>query len=121
MPVRLVAGTGNVTVRVAIPDALVAMKSHALRWASALRRTTKRTSDLHDLYRLAALQEAGHALSTALWSLASQVATAVTEDLRSGTQAAALLRSSAAPDVAAIDPDEFIDITLGLVARLAVP
>lgn len=120
-PVRLVAGDAAVTVRVAVPDALVAMKSHALRWATAQRRSTKRTSDLHDLYRLAALDQSGEPLLAAPWSLATQVANALAEDLGSGAQAAALLRSSATPDVAEIDPDDFIEITLDLIARLGSP
>lgn len=117
-PVRLISDRHEATVRVAIPDALIAMKSHALRWATPQRRSTKRVSDLHDLYRLASLPDIGTELDGAPWRLASQAARALTEDLGAGTQAAALLRSSPTPDIATTDPHDFIDTVLDLVRRL---
>ncbi len=117
-PVRLTSDRHEATVRVAIPDALIAMKSHALRWATPQRRSTKRVSDLHDLYRLASLPDIGTQLEGAPWRLASQAARALTEDLGTGTQAAALLRSSPTPDIATTDPHDFIDTVLDLVRRL---
>lgn len=117
-PARLIADDHDVTVKVALPDALIAMKSHALRWASPQRRSTKRVSDLHDLYRLATLPAIGTALERAPWGLAAQVTRALNDDVGTATQAAALLRSSPAPDIASTDPEEFIDTVLSLVARL---
>ncbi|MDZ7676697.1 MAG: hypothetical protein U5K30_16720 [Acidimicrobiales bacterium] len=118
-PLRLISDHREVVVQVAVPDALVAMKSHALRWATPQRRSTKRVSDLHDLYRLIGLPEIGDALEGAPWGLAHQVPTALAEDLGNGAQAAALLRSSTAPDIAATDPDDFIETMLTFLTRIA--
>lgn len=117
-PVQLISDRHEATVRIAIPDALIATKSHALRWATSQRRSTKRVGDLHDLYRLATLPDIGTALEAAPWHLASQVAHALAEDLGAGAQAAALLRSSPATDIANTDPHDFIDTVLDLARRL---
>ncbi len=94
------------------------MKSHALRMGDLAAPFAKRVSDLHDLYRLATLPDIGIALESAPWHLASQVAHALAEDLGTGAQAAALLRSSPATDIANTHPHAFIDTVLDLVRRL---
>lgn len=109
--------------RVASAAALVATKAHALRWATANRRATKRTSDLYDLYRLAELPATNviDPLRLAPWELASQVAGALSEDLADLGQAAALLRSSPSPNIAALDPNDFIDVVGDLIEALGSP
>lgn len=50
--VRFIGDTTEATPRVATIDALIAMKSHALRFATRQRRSAKRGSDLYDLLLL---------------------------------------------------------------------
>lgn len=114
---RLSSNGTRFEARVASAAALVATKVHALRWATANRRTTKRSSDLYDLYRLADLPSASVAapLRRAPWDLARQVADALSEDLTDLGQAAALLRSSPSPNIAGVDPDDFGDVIGSLI------
>lgn len=120
MPVVVGAG-GAATIRVATPAALVACKAHALRYARAQRRATKRPGDLFDLYRLAL--EHRDAVVTALggapWQLGAQVAAALGEDLADLEQVSATLRSSPAAELAVLDEDDVIDVLGDLISSLA--
>ena len=121
-PIRLATGDHHVTIRVATPAALVAMKSHALRYASAPRRTLKRASDLFDLYKLiesSRVNDLAASLADTPWGLDRQVLTALTEDVAGHYEsAAANLRSSGVTQIAATDPDDFIDVISQLLEAL---
>ncbi|MDQ1425175.1 MAG: hypothetical protein QOD72_2673 [Acidimicrobiaceae bacterium] len=119
--VRLSAGTDSADVRVAVPPALIATKAHALRFATARRRATKRSSDLYDLYRLASshLSEIADSLATARWGLRGQVADALSADLADVEQALAVLR--AAPGLNPVDGDDFLDVITELLDQLDRP
>jgi hypothetical protein len=119
--VQLRAGTDSAEIKVAIPPALIATKAHALRFATARRRATKRSSDLYDLYRLAAshLPEIADGLAAARWNLRGQVADALAADLADREQALAVLR--AAPTLAPVDSDEFLDVITDLLNQLSSP
>lgn len=101
-------------------SALIATKAHALRWATPNRRATKRTSDLYDLYRLAEPYPVSVVgpLRHAPWNLARQVADALSEDLADLGQAAALLRSSQSPNIAALNADDFVDVVAELIEAI---
>ena len=119
--VRLRAGTDSAEVKVAVPPALIATKAHALRFATARRRATKRSSDLYDLYRLAATHrpEIAAGLTAARWDLRGQVADALAADLADVEQALAVLR--AAPTLAPVDNDDFLDVITDLLNGLSSP
>ncbi len=119
--VRLRAGTESAEVKVAVPPALIATKAHALRFATALRRATKRSSDLYDLYRLAAshLPEIAGGLASARWDLRDQVADALATDLADVEQALAVLR--AAPGLTPVDGDDFLDVITDLLDQMGGP
>lgn len=119
--VRLRAGTDSAEVKVAVAPALIATKAHALRFATARRRATKRSSDLYDLYRLAAshLPEITVGLDAARWDLRGQVADALAADLADVEQALAVLRT--APTLAPVDGDDFLEVTTELLDRLSTP
>lgn len=112
-------GEATASIRVAEPPALVAMKSHALRYATPARRPAKRGSDLLDLYRLAALDpsEIVDTLTGAPWNVIGQVADALHEDIGDLQQAAAFLRST--PSGASVDGDRFVDVLDELLELLA--
>jgi len=116
--VRLRARTDSADVKVAIAPALIATKAHALRFATAQRRATKRSSDLYDLYRLASsrLPEIAEGLAAARWDLRGQVADALAADLADVEQALAVLR--AAPALAPVDGDDFLEVITGLLDQL---
>lgn len=118
----LVVGSAGATamIRVATPAALVACKAHALRFGRPQRRATKRPGDLFDLYRLALdhHDEVLASLDTAPWHLRRQVASALHEDLADLEQAAATLRSSPAAELAAVGPDDVIDVLGDLLSAL---
>jgi len=117
---RLISNQTRFEARVASAAALVTTKAHALRWATANRRATKRSSDLYDLYRLADVLPASvvEPLRGAPWNLARQVADALSEDLADLGQAAALLRSSPSPNIAAVEPNDFGDVVGDLIEAL---
>lgn len=119
--VRLRAGTDSADVRIAVPPALIATKAHALRFATARRRATKRSSDLYDLYRLAAghLPEIAGGLAAARWDLRDQVADALAADLADVEQALAVLRAS--PGLTPVDDDDFLDVIAELLDQLRSP
>lgn len=118
VPVLLRSGPTSAVVRVATPAALIATKAHALRYASSQRRATKRSSDLHDLYRLAAVAgpEIAESLATAPWDLRKQVGAALAGDVADLEQALALLRRSAVGR--SIDGDDFTDVISDLLFGL---
>lgn len=112
-PVHFIGDTAEATPRVATLDALIGMKSHALRFATKGRRATKRSSDLYDLL-LMSRNPAGRVLADAPWGLAGQVHEALAEDLANLDELAATLRRSGAPG-----SDRFTADTTGvIVARL---
>ena len=117
--VRLRAATESAEVKIAVPAALIATKAHALRFATARRRSTKRSSDLYDLYRLASshLPEIADDLAAARWDLRGQVADALSADLADVEQALAVLR--AAPVLAQVDGDDFLDVITALLDQLS--
>ena len=119
--VCLRAGTDSANVKVAVPPALIATKAHALRFATARRRATKRSSDLYDLYRLASshLPEIADGLAAARWDLRDQVAKALAADLADVEQALAVLR--AAPGQAPVDSDDFLDVITELLNEIGRP
>lgn len=120
--VRLRAGTDSALVKVAVPPALIATKAHALRFATARRRSTKSgASDLYDLYRLASshLPEIADGLAAARWDLRRQVAKALAADLADVERALAVLR--AAPTLAPVDGDDFLEVITELLDRLNTP
>lgn len=113
-PVTLLADHHEVTVQVAETPALVGMKAHALRYATRERRSTKRASDLDDLWRL--LQIVGtDALGAAPWRLGHQVLVALAEDLTPVAQTVAQLRQNDPT----IDPDDATDRLALFLASLA--
>lgn len=92
----VIIGGLAVMARVASPEALIAMKTHALRFGTAQRRASKRVSDLYDVVRLT-LATSDRLLMGTPWQLRYQVLSALTEDLGQSadrSMAAALLRSS---------------------------
>lgn len=119
--VDFIGDTNRATVRVATPEALVAMKVHALRFGAKQRRMTKRSSDLYDLVRLTTAGD-GQLLSDAPWGLRAQVCGALVADLglpKDRSAAAAVLRGSPVPTINAITL-ELLDLVLDrLTARLA--
>lgn len=119
--VRLRAGSDSAEVKVAVPPALIATKAHALRFATARRRETERSSDLYDLYRLSAshLPEIADGLAAARWDLRGQVADALAADLADVEQALAILR--AAPVLNPVDDVDFVDVITALLNQLSSP
>ncbi len=119
-PLIIGAADTTATIRVATPAALIACKAHALRYARAQRRATKRPGDLFDLYRLALdhhdrlIEE----IADAPWRLRAQVAAALNEDLGDMEQAAAALRSSPVAELAAVDANDITDVLTDLLASL---
>lgn|GEM_PF-2101867 len=84
-------------VGVATVDALIAMKAHALRYASTQRRMVKRSSDLYDLFLLTLAAGSTAVLENAPWDLRDQCRSALAADLEDIEAAAAVLRRSAVP------------------------
>lgn len=119
-PVTVATDTTRATIRVATPAALVACKSHALRFATSQRRSLKRPSDLYDTYRLARqhADQVTTGLVGAPWGLGGQVFAALDGDLTDLPQATATIRSSPSPAISATDPDDFEDVITGLLAGL---
>lgn len=116
-PVRFIGDTVEAALRVATVDALIAMKSHALRFATRERRATKRGSDLHDLLLLSRAAT-GPVLARAPWDLASQVHEALADDLAKTDELAATLRRSGAPGTDRFTADTTGAMVVQLLARL---
>lgn len=119
-PLLVSAEDQTTDVAVATVPAIVATKAHALRFATNQRRAMKRTSDLFDLYRLAAVStdEIIDGLGAAPWDLQAQVSHALHADLHNLEQDAALLRSVRAGGT--VDHDDYIDVIDELLARLPI-
>lgn len=102
---------------VATPAGLVATKSHALRFATPARRSTKRTSDLYDLYRLLIdyLDEILEDLASAPWQLGVQVTEALKHDLHVAQDTALMRQVRGGPTLA---PDDFSDVITEFLDRV---
>lgn len=116
--VDVVGDTNRVTVRVATVEALIATKSHALRFGGAERRRRKRSSDLYDVVRLTTAGT-GALLVGSPWDLRNQVLAALAADLADLPAASAVLQGSAVRAIRDISPD-LLELVIGrLLARLA--
>lgn len=110
-------GGEHVEVSVATPAGLVATKSHALRFATAARRSTKRTSDLYDLYRLLAdyANQILEDLANAPWALGVQVTDALKHNLHVAQDTALMRQVRGGPTLAA---DDFADVMTEFLDRV---
>ena len=117
-PMRIVGDAARTTVRVATVEALISMKAHALCFGRKQRRETKRASDLYDLVRLAAVDDAP-VLVDAPWALRRQVREAIGADLEDLASAGAVLRESTVVELRAITESVLELVTRELDARLA--
>jgi hypothetical protein len=116
--VTFVGDTETATVRVATVDALLSMKTHALRYASTQRRMVKRSSDLFDLFLLALTTQAATVLDNAPWDLRGQCRAALAADLDDIEAAAAVLRRSPVPAINSVDADTLTSVVADLLDRL---
>jgi len=116
--VTFVGDTETATVRVATVDALISMKTHALRYASTQRRMVKRSSDLFDLFLLALTTRAATVLDNAPWDLRGQCRSALAADLEDIEAAAAVLRRSPVPAINSVDADTLTSVVADLLDRL---
>lgn len=117
-----VAQGATVTIPVARPAGLVAMKSHAIGHARAARRTNKRAGDLYDLYALLEAYDAdgsvGTALANAPWGLGRLVRAVIEAELLAAPERTVREMAAVAEEV--IELEQFTDVIEGVAARLRV-
>jgi len=118
-PVTFAGDTQTATVGVATVDALIAMKAHALRYASPPRRMIKRSSDLYDLLLLALTTGTANVLENAPWDVRGQCRSALAADLEDIEAAAAVLRRSPVPAINTVDADILATVVADLLERLS--
>lgn len=116
--VTFVGDIETAMVGVATVDALIAMKAHALRYASTQRRMVKRSSDLYDLFLLTLAAGSTAVLENAPWDLRDQCRSALAADLQDIEAAAAVLRRSAVPAINNVDADTLTSVVADLLERL---
>ncbi len=113
-------GSPVVTVPVATVAGVVAAKSHALGYPTAVRRATKRAADLLDLFRLVDLYDRDGSLAAAIVAgpdeLARRVATVAETELLTNPALAA--HAMALASLAPISTDAVIDAVEPFVAGL---
>lgn len=113
------ASTQPLTIRVATPAALVAAKAHAVGFARSQRRSTKRGSDLLDVFRLVQLRGDDGRLAATVHTAPGRLAPIIAEVIRSAflanpTKAAAVMGTP----TATIEPEEIEDLMTAFVADL---
>lgn len=119
---EITVGTAAVSIRVATPGALTAMKA----WAVSARRPHephKRASDLYDLYRLLLEHDrAGQirdSLAAAPFGLGNLVADSLRTTVIDEPERAARLLFESGPEMRAVTADDLRDVLGPLVDRLA--
>lgn len=121
-PLRLVSGTHTTLINVATAPALVAMKAHAIRYAGQQRRSSKRDSDLFDLFQLVLTTGATNiatSLTATSWDLHLQVVAALADDISAEFEsAAAALRRSTTPEIARTNSADFVEVITDLLEAL---